>query len=62
MKRCLAAYTPPSGSYPPYINASLIDGAVVEVLIRDPTGVHAMIELTPEAWASFLAEANNSNR
>ncbi len=46
MYKCLHAYTPPSGNYPPYFNASLKDGTeVVRLIIRGEDGAHASMDM-----------------
>ena len=47
--KCIVAYTPP-GSYPPYLNISIIDENTVRITVRGnpneyTSGTHAFIDI-----------------
>ena len=56
MKTCLTAFTAPSGSYPPYFNASVENG-VVTLIIRDVNGVHAQMDMSLEDWRNVVEQS-----
>lgn len=68
MNRCLAAFTKPEGSLPPYINASVTPEGAVRVLVRgagyeggrmtaSQSGPEAHMDMTPDAFRAWLREA-----
>lgn len=66
---CLAAYTAPDSSYPPYLNATRLSDGRVRVTVRGEgwcskvpasyrsEAMCAEVILTAEAWNQFVADA-----
>lgn len=62
MLKCLAAWTPPGGALPEFINATLHDDGTVRVIVRAPsadgmTAPCAYIDMTREQWRTFIGDA-----